>query len=719
MRILSIAKSWVSVNSLITLAWVVFILVLCYMASKDIKSNSEKKDALIKNNRKMEMWPSIISTMGVLGTFFGITWGLFNFDSNNLNNSIPHLLDGLRTAFTTSLLGMIGSVFISKKVNKAYDTVLGGTNDINSAAILMASKIGDLLTEFKNQTKQQAYYQKQAQQLFTKINDGIDKVNTTVSSPNKSNDEMLKTLKKVEGAASAIKTATENMSGRSDKIDAASEKMKAAVDSIAQMTGDVSKTIQQINEKTNNATSSLKAIQKATTSIATSIGKIEETTNKQSKTASKMDAKMDMMMKHTEAIAPTQCETEKISKGMERLNAEITMLNTKNDEMLNKAKEINRAAATIMTSTKMMSERSDKIDAATAAMAVAIASIAQMTGNMSKTVELINEGTNNAIASLGCIQESAASITTSAGNIEETARQQSVTTTEMNGRMAEIIDHTEAMVSTEGEISERVQALTDKLHGEVVEIEEKMTETNSLLERKFDEFSELLKKNNTEALVEGMKRVTEEFQTQMNALISKLVQENFDQLNHSVEKLNKWQEENKEMIASLTKQYRQMADNFENTSHSLANVKKDTKDLVSEGGRLDQLVRALNEVIIQDKKFKAISADLCKTADLSKTNMESFDQSTRKLNEWVKNQRNFTDSVAVLIKKLDELNEMRNYASTFWKETKTGMNDAVGLIKNGSKQLNQQLTNLDQQFYARLGTTLAQLDACISSHVNS
>ena len=216
-----------------------------------------------------------------------------------------------------------------------------------------------------------------------------------------------------------------------------------------------------------------------------------------------------------------------------------------------------------------------------------------------------------------------------------------------------------------------------------------------------------------------MKRVTEEFQTQMNALISKLVQENFDQLNHSVEKLNKWQEENKEMIASLTKQYRQMADNFENTSHSLANVKKDTKDLVSEGGRLDQLVRALNEVIIQDKKFKAISADLCKTADLSKTNMESFDQSTRKLNEWVKNQRNFTDSVAVLIKKLDELNEMRNYASTFWKETKTGMNDAVGLIKNGSKQLNQQLTNLDQQFYARLGTTLAQLDACISSHVNS
>ena len=83
-----------------------------------------------------------------------------------------------------------------------------------------------------------------------------------------------------------------------------------------------------------------------------------------------------------------------------------------------------------------------------------------------------------------------------------------------------------------------------------------MDKTNSLLERKFDEFTELLKKSNTEALVEVMKEVTAEFQKQMDALISKLIQENFDQLNKSVERLNQWQQENKEMIASLTKQYK-------------------------------------------------------------------------------------------------------------------------------------------------------------------
>ena len=77
-----------------------------------------------------------------------------------------------------------------------------------------------------------------------------------------------------------------------------------------------------------------------------------------------------------------------------------------------------------------------------------------------------------------------------------------------------------------------------------------MKETNELLTVKFDEFSELLRKSNTEALVEVMKGVTLEFEKQMSALINKLIQENFEQLNQSVANMNQWQQENKEMIVS-------------------------------------------------------------------------------------------------------------------------------------------------------------------------
>ena len=121
-----------------------------------------------------------------------------------------------------------------------------------------------------------------------------------------------------------------------------------------------------------------------------------------------------------------------------------------------------------------------------------------------------------------------------------------------------------------------------------------------------------------------MKKVTEEFQKQMNALINKLIQENFDQLNKSVEKLNLWQQENKEMITSLTRQYKDMSDNFEATSSSLTRVKDDTSILVREGGKLHQLVDALNQVIIEDKRFIEVTKELHETANLSKSNMESF-----------------------------------------------------------------------------------------------
>ena len=283
--------------------------------------------------------------------------------------------------------------------------------------------------------------------------------------------------------------------------------------------------------------------------------------------------------------------------------------------------------------------------------------------------------------------------------------------------LVEVIDLVEGMVGTQEEINAQVQKLKNILDGEVLQIEESMDKTNQLLERKFDEFTELLKKSNTEALVEVMKKVTEEFQKQMNSLINKLIQENFDQLNRSVERLNQWQQENKEMISSLTQQYKQMATNFETTSDSLDKVKDDTEALVSEGGKLRKIVDALNEVIVNDERFIKTAEHLQKTAELSQSNMESFDASTKALNGWVRKQRNFVDGVTLLIEKLEEIAKIKDYGQEFWQGTKKNMEEAVGIIKQGSVTLHQSLVDLDSQFYARLNTTLAELDTCIQAMI--
>ena len=281
--------------------------------------------------------------------------------------------------------------------------------------------------------------------------------------------------------------------------------------------------------------------------------------------------------------------------------------------------------------------------------------------------------------------------------------------------LGEIVDAQSANTSTFDEMNDELKKFSQILRSEVDEIEDKMDDTNKLLTNKFDEFSELLKKSNTEALVNVMKKVTEEFQKQMNDLISRLVQENFAKLNESVEKLNTWQEENKAMIESLTKQYHQMEQNFEGTSNTMQEVSEHAQKLVGNGGKLAQLVNALEEAMVNDKKFIEISKNLSESASLAKDGMEKQDAITNKLNDWVRGVQVFKDDVQRLINKLEELNSIRNYNEQFWQSTKKSMEEGVGIIQGGSEELNKQILNIDKSFYNRLSATLASLDNLIAS----
>lgn len=64
------------------------------------------------------------ASLGVLGTFIGITFGLLFFDTHNLEKSVPALLDGMKSAFFTSIVGMAGSLgtkWWQRKKQKEYD----------------------------------------------------------------------------------------------------------------------------------------------------------------------------------------------------------------------------------------------------------------------------------------------------------------------------------------------------------------------------------------------------------------------------------------------------------------------------------------------------------------------------------------------------------------------------------------------------------------------
>lgn len=242
---------------------------------------------------------------------------------------------------------------------------------------------------------------------------------------------------------------------------------------------------------------------------------------------------------------------------------------------------------------------------------------------------------------------------------------------------------------------------------------ESMNKNNELIRQKFDEFSELLAKNNTEALVEVMKNATEQFNAQMSALIEKLVQENFKELNNSVQRMNQWQIENKEMIISLTNQFKEVANEFAISSVAIKEITENTTKLTNENSHLTKLIEELQKVLIDDTKFQEIVEKLVSTIDTLQENTEAFDETTEKLNVWVRNQMNFNDSVAKLLTRLESIEKIKDINEVFWENTKKQLNEGVGVIEKASKRLSNDLENINAEFYERLNDTLQNLDTLI------
>lgn len=66
-----------------------------------------------KRKRFIEYAPTLMTSLGILGTFWGVVLGLLDFDTINIDSSIPNLLSGLKTAFVSSIIGMLAAIIFN------------------------------------------------------------------------------------------------------------------------------------------------------------------------------------------------------------------------------------------------------------------------------------------------------------------------------------------------------------------------------------------------------------------------------------------------------------------------------------------------------------------------------------------------------------------------------------------------------------------------------
>lgn len=120
------------------IAALVLFLVKSYQDRRDLRSEL----------------PGAVSSLGVLGTFIGIIVGLLDFNAKDLEASVPDLLNGLKTAFITSIFGMGAALYLKRRYQMQDERAERKSGGASIAT--MCELLGGILQSSEQNAKQLA-----------------------------------------------------------------------------------------------------------------------------------------------------------------------------------------------------------------------------------------------------------------------------------------------------------------------------------------------------------------------------------------------------------------------------------------------------------------------------------------------------------------------------------------------------------------------------------
>lgn len=119
--------------------------------------------------------PQAIASLGVLGTFIGISYSLLQFNSGDIESSVPTLLDGMRTAFATSVVGMCWSMWLKYQQNKKEKEYYQQQSKVDNDAT-----IGTLIAYLQNKDNLDKEKEQILSDYRTKMLDATQEINKSL-----------------------------------------------------------------------------------------------------------------------------------------------------------------------------------------------------------------------------------------------------------------------------------------------------------------------------------------------------------------------------------------------------------------------------------------------------------------------------------------------------------------------------------------------------------
>ena len=274
---------------------IIFGILVAYILYFFLKEKQYSKESVLGN---------IASTIGVLGTFVGISIGLWKFNPNDITSSVPLLLSGMKIAFATSIIGMAASIFMKyialknedeeniDDIMELFNTMIAESRNVNNTLIenqkqtenvlnkvseIWASHQENLTVVLKNEiaslnnntiSKQEELIGefKKLGECFTLLNSGVNNLLTwqenykeTIENTTKELEIVIQTIHNADESiesisknSSLIKENNENLSELLKEINKTQNVIIESNKSIIEISNTAKESIPQINEHFTN-----------------------------------------------------------------------------------------------------------------------------------------------------------------------------------------------------------------------------------------------------------------------------------------------------------------------------------------------------------------------------------------------------------------------------------------------------------------------------------
>ena len=157
------------------------------------------------HKRLLEMAPDIFTSLGILGTFVGLVWGLKNFEPTNyeaMTTSVASLVDGIKVAFLTSIYGIAMSIVYTCGMKSEYSSLTANLQkflDRFHTYVMPTAESESMNILVSSQKNQTAAMEQMAEKFSVQMADSFEKVITpTFQKMNDSLDVLVSSVTKCQ-----------------------------------------------------------------------------------------------------------------------------------------------------------------------------------------------------------------------------------------------------------------------------------------------------------------------------------------------------------------------------------------------------------------------------------------------------------------------------------------------------------------------------------------